>query len=330
MWFRRKQQSRQSLPNQQEMVRLYRSALKGGLSLDNVENQIEIHLNRLVVTETIEEEAVIDRSQRLKKSMPQYVIWGAAALPVAFIAVGLYLVSSAVLPIVKYYGSTIPALQSQQLASPIPDDQVMDATPLVITQVKAFHKEEVVDPKIINLELDYTNLANWFDATGSAEFDQIKSQLAANSGHLPAEAQEYTIDIPKINIQNAKVKVGGTDLNHSLIAYQGTALPGDAGAPVIFGHSVLRQFYNPAEKNPRRYSSIFSFIMTLKQGDPIYVTYQGVKYTYIVQSKTEVKPTDVHILGQQYDRKQLKLVTCTPEGTYLRRGVVTAQLVSSE
>jgi sortase (surface protein transpeptidase) len=49
-----------------------------------------------------------------------------------------------------------------------------------------------------------------------------------------------------------------------------------------------------------------------------------------VQEKTEDKPTDVYILNQQYDAARLKLVTCTPEGTYLRRGVVTAQLVSKQ
>ena len=70
--------------------------------------------------------------------------------------------------------------------------------------------------------------------------------------------------------------------------------------------------------------------MTLKTGDEIYVTYDNVKYTYVVQEKTEVKPTDVYILSQKYDAQSLKLVTCTPEGTYLRRGVITAQLVKSE
>jgi len=327
MWFRKRDESI-SLPDRSDMIRLYRGALKGGMELDKVESQIDLHLKRLVVTQNIEEEEVIERSQRLKKGVPSFVVWGAAALPICFISIGLYLVSSAVFPILKYYGTTVPSLRAQQLASPIPDEQVMDATPLVITEAKAFKKEVSLEPKIINLELDYTNLANWFDASGSAEFNQLQSELAAKAGQTAS--QEYVINIPKIKIEDAVVKVGGTDLNDNLIAYQGTALPGQAGAPVIFGHSVLRQFYNPSLKNPRRYSSIFSFIMTLQKGDPIYVTHDGVKYTYIVQSKSEVKPTDVHILGQQYDRKELKLVTCTPEGTYLRRGVVTAQLVSME
>jgi sortase (surface protein transpeptidase) len=39
-----------------------------------------------------------------------------------------------------------------------------------------------------------------------------------------------------------------------------------------------------------------------------------------------VKPEDVFILEQNYEEKTLKLVTCVPEGTYLRRGVITATL----
>jgi LPXTG-site transpeptidase (sortase) family protein len=152
----------------------------------------------------------------------------------------------------------------------------------------------------------------------------------ASQAHADEQVQEYTIDIPTLNITNAVIKVGGSNLDESLIAYPGTAMPGEFGAPVIFGHSVLRQFYNPSEKNPRRYNSIFSTIMTLKPGDKIYVTADGVKYTYLVQDKSEVKPEDVYILNQDFGSKKLKLVTCTPEGTYLRRGVITAQLIQEE
>ena len=46
-----------------------------------------------------------------------------------------------------------------------------------------------------------------------------------------------------------------------------------------------------------------------------------------VQGKTEVKADDTFTLAQRVDVRQLKLVTCVPEGTTLRRGVITAQLV---
>lgn len=314
----------QSASTKQQLVSLYRRALAAGVPLSEVEEKIDRHLARITVADTIEQTDAVVRQEKLKRSMPRAVRLGSIVLPLAFITVGLYLVGSAVVPIVRYYLETVPSLQTATLTAPIPREQVMDVTPLVLTQgVEQVQASDGTQdgPLIIDEKLDFTNLANWFDSNQLPEL--------TGSGALGQTLTEYTVDIPKLNVANAKVTVGGTDLNHSLIAYPGTALPGQPGAPVIFGHSVLRQFYNPSEKNPRRYNSIFSTIMTLKAGDKIYVSANGVKYTYVVQEKTEVKPSDVYILTQQYDAKRLKLVTCTPEGTYLRRGVVTAQLVES-
>ena len=66
--------------------------------------------------------------------------------------------------------------------------------------------------------------------------------------------------------------------------------------------------------------------MNLKKDDKIIVEYDGITYTYRVTNKIEVKPDDTYILEQRYDARELKLVTCTPPGTLLRRGIVFAQL----
>ena len=302
---------------QSDLIDLYRNALRQGMSVDEIEKRINHHLKRLSVSEYIEEQEDQIREETQKRSLPKSIRVGAFILPVLFLSIGLYLVGSAVVPILSAYVGDGDS-QVAQLAAPIPQEHVMDVTPLVITKPANILGSQSTEVEIVDEELDYTNLSNWF--AGGA-LPQLQSEQQQNA------IAEYILDIPKLGIENAVVAVGGTDLNNSLIAYQGTALPGEPGAPVIFGHSVLRQFYNPSIKNPRRYNSIFSTIMTLKNGDEIYVTADGVKYTYVVNNKTEVKPTDVYILTQKYDARQLKLVTCTPEGTYLRRGVVTAQLV---
>lgn len=304
-----------------EIVALYRNAVIHNIPLEEVEEKITDQFKRLTVTKKVEER---EDTVRVKKwQLPPAIRLGALLLPISFIVFGLYLVGSAVFPIVHAYFSDAADSEVGQLTSPIPQEDVMDVTPLVVTQVK--NSDGGADfnttPKIVDMELDYTNLSNWFDAETAQKLAMVPEK--------DQEAQEFRLDIPKLNLVNATVKLGGSDLNKSLITYPGTAKPGEFGAPVIFGHSVLRQFYNPSEKNPRRYMSIFSTIMTLQKGDEIFVTFEGVKYKYIVQEKTEVKPTDVYILSQQYDAQRLKLVTCTPEGTYLRRGVVTAQLVSN-
>lgn len=302
---------------QRDLIDLYRKALRQGTSVSEVEEKINYYVKRLSVSEYIEEKEDEIREVVAKKQLPKSVRVGAFILPVLFLVIGLYLVGSAVIPILGSYLNQ-DGIQISQLAAPIPQDQVMDITPLVITKQSEVLGSETTEVEIVDEELDYTNLSNWF--VGGA-LPQLQSELQNSV------LTEYILEIPKLNILEAKVVMGGTNLNENLVHYEGTALPGQPGAPVIFGHSVLRQFYNPSVKNPRRYNSIFSTIMTLKPGDEIFITADGVRYTYVVNSKTEVKPEDVHILTQKYDAKQLKLVTCTPEGTYLRRGVVTAQLV---
>lgn len=311
---------------QEELIELYRKALRQGVSIKELEQKIEQYALRMSVSEAIERQQDQDRREVLKRQMPAFVRFGAMILPAVFITIGLYLVGSAVVPILGYYTTPTEEYSSESLAAPIPDSEVVTAAQVtqalessLLANARAKAKPE---PRIIDEQLDYTNLSNWFSG-GELPTLRENSRLGQLS---ELEVREYILDIPKLDIENAVVAIGGTDLNKSLIAYPGTALPGDFGAPVIFGHSVLRQFYNPSVKNPRRYNSIFSKIMTLKPGDEIFVTYDKVKYRYIMNEKTEVKPEDVYILTQKYDSKKLKLVTCVPEGTYLRRGVITAEL----
>lgn len=311
----------------QELVALYREALVTGVSLQHITQKVERLSERIVVTSEFEQQDTTQKVKKIRRQLPLIVKIGAFSLPVAFITIGLFLVGNAVLPLMQYYLSAQPVLADSELISPLPKDQLIDISPTVISQYNqgkaSAYQDSAVQaqqrPTFIDAQLDYTNLANWFSA----------ADLATLASEKDDSGTEYILDIPKLGIANSVVRIGGTNLDESLIQYPGTAEPGSAGAPVIFGHSVLRQFYNPKETNPRRYISIFSTIMTLQPGDEIFITSNGVKYKYIMKEKTEVKPEDVHILTQNYDSKQLKLVTCTPEGTYLRRGVITAQLATN-
>lgn len=311
-----------SAPFHQQLIKVYRQALANGHTFADVEELIATQIDRLRDALAEETNLETERQQRITRQVPAVVRYGAFVLPLVFVGVGLYLVGSAVIPILSYANSSSELTESS-LVSPVVTTEVLETTPLAVPEVAGVSTESASGIQVLETEFDYTNLANWF---GDASVPELIPD--AKQGEGRAVLSEYVLDIPKLDIANAVVAVGGTDLDKSLIAYQGTALPGELGAPVIFGHSVLRQFYNPSEKNPRRYNSIFSTIMTLKPGDEIFVTAAGVRYRYIVQDKTEVKPEDVHILNQSYDERRLKLVTCTPEGTYLRRGVITAQLVS--
>lgn len=306
-----------------QLVSLYRQALKKNLPLDKLEKKISKKLDRVQVSKKVEQKEEKERVTKIKRRLPRTIRYGALVLPVVFIGVGLFLLGNAIAPLAQYYLSSLPDLSQRQLKVPIPREDVLDVTPLVVAQVEhdsavlGSNSKTTAGPVILDTELDYTNLTNWFEDDRSDVLKKIQNNTM------------YILDIPELKIENAKVQIGGTNLDENLIAYPGTAFPGELGSPVIFGHSVLRQFYNPSERNPRRYNSIFSYIMTLEKGDAIYLTQDGAKYKYVVTDKTDVKPEDTYILAQQYDKRELKLVTCVPEGTYLRRGVVTAELVNN-
>ncbi len=312
----------------QELIELYRKALLEGHPITQLEETVAKKIQRLHVTQKKEKEKDEDQAQQLKKSVPLAVRIGSFLLPFGFIMVGLALLGSAVIPVIGFYAKNITQHKVVQLTSPIPKDKILDVTPLVVAQATGDPEamgekieQAAAGPLIVDAELDYTNLSNWFDDSSLESLQNRTTKLTEQTG-------QYILEIPELEVYNAVVKIGGTNLDESLIQYPGTSLPGKPGSPVVFGHSVLRSFYNPKESNPRRYNSIFSYIMTLEKGDKFYVKYGDVKYTYMVQSKKEVKPSDTYILNQDYTQRQFKIVTCVPEGTYLRRGVVTAQLVN--
>jgi len=162
---------------------------------------------------------------------------------------------------------------------------------------------------------DYTQLSNWFVNDTSTTITSPPPTTSLSS---------YFLSIPKLKINQAEVIFDSTDLKNSLIHYSKTALPGQYGSPVIFGHSVLPQFFNP-----KSYITIFSTLHKLEQGDEIYINFDQIRYKYLVEEMFEVQPTDLSVLEQRFDGRYLTLITCSPPGTYLRRLIVKAQLTDN-
>ncbi|MDP2685140.1 MAG: sortase, partial [bacterium] len=108
-------------------------------------------------------------------------------------------------------------------------------------------------------ENDKLRASTWFEDNKTAE-DFIVSKV-----------ETYSLSIPRLGIKNAITTIGGEDLSKSLVHYPGTALPGQIGNSVVFGHSALAIFFSPTN-----YKTIFASLPTLKIGDEIRVNYVGV------------------------------------------------------
>lgn len=217
--------------------------------------------------------------------MEKVALWKTASL--VSLILGFFLLASVVAPIISYESASRE--KYPVLLSPLADGQ----------------------PEL-NLEsYDYTRASNWFiDDLPTEEF------ISSNISY-------YTLSIPRLGIESARVNIGGEDLTKSLIQYPGTARPGKQGNTVVFGHSILPQFFNP-----KNYIAIFSTLPDLEKGEAINVEYDGVSYTYIVQDMFEVLPTDIYVLDQEQNDSYLSLITCVPPGHPLkpRRLVVRAKI----
>jgi len=204
--------------------------------------------------------------------------------------VGIFILTSTLFPILSYEFSSLDSFSNY--LSPVPEKNLA-----VI--------EKSGD--------DLTLASNWFEGGAKKEdFTEL--------GNI----DYYTLSIPKFKIENAKVSVGGEDLSENLIQYPGTALPGRMGNTVIFGHSILPQFFNP-----KNYLSIFSRLPELKKNDEIEIYYDGISYLYRVVDLVEVYPDDIEVLEQRWGDSYLSLVTCVPPGDPRkpRRLVVRAKIV---
>lgn len=221
------------------------------------------------------------------------------ALSLIFITLGIATFTTVAYPLLSYQFTFAPKFQKNSLISPLNNRTV--------EQVVAAEGPTFVD-EVVNTAFDYTDADTWFAGKDSTK--KINQNLV------------YTLSIPKVGIENAVVRSDHTDLKQSLIQYVGTAMPGDLGNTVIFGHSVLPQFFNP-----QNYLTIFSTLHTLKPGDTMEVTADGATYTYKISEMYETSPSDLSPLAQVYNGRYMTLITCTPPGTYLRRLIIKAYVI---
>lgn len=125
-----------------------------------------------------------------------------------------------------------------------------------------------------------------------------------------------SIEISKIDV-NLILLEGSSQYNliYGAGHMAGTAYPGDVGNCAIAGHRGYT------------FGTYFYRLDELEIGDIIKITYGGKVYNYTVGESFLVLPTDVHILAQPKDKKQLTLITCDPPITGTHRMIIRASLI---
>ncbi|HEY5550003.1 MAG TPA: class D sortase [Candidatus Saccharimonadales bacterium] len=161
----------------------------------------------------------------------------------------------------------------------------------------------------------------------------------ANTSELDQRVASSSVDknapprilINKINVK-APIVMDQTTVNQvafqvalrrGVVHYPNTALPGQQGNVVIFGHSS-GQWWAPGD-----YKFVFTLLDKLTLDNKIFIEYQGVRYIYRVYDITVVEPTNLSVLNQG-SNNILTLITCTPVGTSSKRLIVKAQQIVPE
>lgn len=233
-------------------------------------------------------------------------------VPTLISALGLGIIGAVSYPVVSYQLKDIRLFGSEDsgLLSP------------VYYQSQA---SEDNGPVIIS-NFDYTKASSWFPGSVQNELfakkEEPKPEEAAPGAVTIPDF--YSISIPSIGIQDATVSINDEDLTKHLVQYPQTAFPGQMGSPVIFGHSTLPQLFDQ-----KKYTTIFSTLPKLKIGSDIFVKYNGSEYTYRITKTHEVKPNELWVLKQDFSNKKIKVITCVPPGTTLRRLVVEGTLINN-
>lgn len=226
-------------------------------------------------------------------------------LSLLFLVVGLFLVGQVIYPVIGWYILTMPGF-SRGVVSPLASNFAAQTSLSFAPPVKASENFPTAT--------FYTNNNSYRPLSWFPEAKPFNATINSN-------LKTYTVSIPKLKIDSATVEIGGDDLKKSLVAWPTSAVPGDYGANIIFGHSELPQFANPKD-----YSGIFTHLMDLTDGDVIFVDFDGVRYKYIIFDRQVIDPDDLSVLEQRFDNRYLTLITCVPPGTLWKRGVVRAKL----
>ncbi len=218
------------------------------------------------------------------------------------ISMGVLIAGYVFFPLLSWQLYFAPVFANSEINSPIPKSTIVSQNSIATLLQGASQTLSGID---------YTNAQNWFP--------NYKYDKSAN-----LKTSTYTISIPKININEAKVSAVDTDLLKHLVNYGGTAVPPENGNAVIFGHSTLPQLYEEGN-----YKTVFSHLYKLIVGDEIIVTVGNVTYKYRIESINVVDPDNTSVLEQSFDDSYITLITCTPPGTIWKRLAIKARLVKN-
>lgn len=173
--------------------------------------------------------------------------------------------------------------------------------------------------------------AKYFQQSDQINNNDKSSSESAQSIQTSANQLQYNLIIDNLKISAPVImNVDGNNseeynkaLENGVAHLKGSALFGKSGNVFIFGHSSHQI------DSSGNYKEIFAKLGEIKIGDIIEIQGQEARYVYSVKDKVVVESNDVSVASQNFNLKQLTLMTCWPIGTTEKRLVVISELLEN-
>lgn len=164
----------------------------------------------------------------------------------------------------------------------------------------------------------------------SSDLENQKGVLGLKSATSENVPSEFYLTIPSLSLDKVKVRpnVDGANkevylpvLKEAVGHYLGTALPGETGNVLLFGHSTLPILAHG------QYEAVFTELPKIQKKDQIIINYNNRDYYYQVIETKVAEPNDLTVLYQPTNKKLLTLMTCIPPGIGTQRFLAIAELI---
>lgn len=173
---------------------------------------------------------------------------------------------------------------------------------------------------------DYTEKAA--EVLPPEQSTESQGQTNATNNSSSSKSSGYSIEISKINLTAPIIlNIDGNNkeeynkaLENGVAHMAKTALPGEDGNFVLFGHS---SYY---ANKPGNFKEVFATLDKLETGDKLTVKANGKTFNYKVTEEKTVSPSDVSVVNQDKSKRTITLITCWPPRTTTNRYVITGIL----
>lgn len=164
----------------------------------------------------------------------------------------------------------------------------------------------------------------------SKEQQAVDSTTKKNSQLISSSSNnQLTLKIDKTGTQAPIIlNIDGNNMEEYMKALENgvahmakTALPGESGNAVIFGHSSYYKL------KPGSYKTIFARLNRLSNGDQIQISSSDKTYIYSISEIKKIQPENTEVVEQNAQEHKLTLITCWPPTSTSQRLVVVADLV---